>query len=104
MNMTEAQKFTQISDCVYIIEGKVIEFQPGPYDMSDPKNADSIKELAKKLYDMEQGDLPRMYGNQTITTILHEINGEPGIALGQSHISSLSDDIQKKVKAVMEWD
>lgn len=101
--MTEAQKFTQVTPNIYIIEGHPIEFCPGPYNLSDPKTLQDIQFFARNLYDTNNGFLPRMYGDQTVAQFFHGPEKPNDLIMGQGHISQYPKDVQDQIKAVMEW-
>lgn len=100
--MTDAQKFTQIDERTYIVEGKPIRFAPMPYDMDDPENRAGVIDFAMKLY----GDhtLPRIYGPTTVCQLSHDGKDPKNVSVGQIPLSKLPQTSQDKIKKVMEWD
>lgn len=99
--MAKTQDITRIDERVYIVAGKVIEFQPEPYDMSDQENIRRITDLAKHLY--EEPFFSRLYGDQTITVLLHDGQDATKLTPSQAHVDDLREGIREKVKEAMGW-
>lgn len=90
----------KINDSVYIVTGKIIQFVPGPYNMSGHDAEKKLLDFAKSLYD--KNDIPRHFGSKSVCQLI-SVKNKPGeYAFNQIHLNKLPIDIRLKIEEAFD--
>lgn len=94
-------RIVDVTDFVHVVDGKVICFKPGTYDMSSGEAVGWLLSLAENLF--ETKTLPRMYGKDSVCLVLPAHDGMGGVMPCVKHADDFPEQYRHDVRRGLEY-
>ena len=94
-------RIVDFGDFVHLVDGKVICFEPGVYDLSDKKHLGYLFSLAEALYVDKL--YPRRFGRDSICIVSKWPGSDEYDVDVHTWIGHLAPDVQAKIREAMKY-